>query len=1218
MTRSFWQDQRATIVLLPSAAEGAALFELAQNWAEVGLLGPALWVTPEKVEFPENQPVKVLASVMGKNRDGELVLVSVDLFEQLARENLRTIRLVKVRSMTPQREFDEIQNRIAHEVERALESVIPSRDVRDSQNYSTDFQILNLIAAPSAHSVKQRVEFEFDTGNTTLVASPEDRSSPWSTDAFIRDGDRFVGFVLMHLATIGGLWNGLPVGTFELFEREQSGAEQVWLSRVFVSTVLTDGLARRVAAQVLQEAQDPIGDPLKPPPGCAHIEDDSKDQYVDSMVDYMMKLDDAILDYRRPPQLEDPEKIDTGLFVTLADFFRFSGNKIVRIPYWAYRYVRGRVSGFVEKKLQGDDGIASVELALRTELLDYHDKTLLDRENSLAEKENQAKKSLRAPVRLSEIRSTPALWSSIREMVFGALDGGSDLSNKGFPLVNTTVRPIFRRVSDLFPHPDESFQVASNQELPEGSDKEIGWENLGDTHHLRSRLEQWQNEARQETDLLTTKIVTIQDQLDDVRETLDSLREALDARGGMEANSEGVLVPISEEKAKAVSQEKAAANALSAGFQKIAAGPSTDAEETTEGDNAPVEHAQESGSADGGTPATTDAEPGPGELGEGADPVGEEKTLLELVQEYRRLARDEEKLVKQLRKAERLAEKSSEREVEREAALEQLLKWQKSNERSLLWKVRERLDAALDTAQSDVRGFQQQLKEIEPHVPGTLIGLRKKFHKRLLITHGIVLLVAGVFAGFGALALQGGAGAVSQARDQILASQTALSAYDPLLGIPTAQNQASYVQNAADISGRIDSDLAAVESALEANPDDSSLLQQRDSLQADAGEVEGYRDALDNVLGYQGAQELGKAILERVAWITPVALAVTLMLLLIPYHRNWSNFRRSVDVQLVNLQRIERGNMVSRAEVERLKSIHKQALDWLKILAIATHTPWRVRPTWLDSGLRTLRMDSLPFAMRVAQAHEGDHSAFATLADSAHERLAQPGWRQRAFERLVTEIGQETGKPPTAFSLEALDNDLPHASNNSRAHLLKNMVSGSIQERVALTFLKPLIEELQGRAMANARPEVFQVEPDALEAIKTDMEGIEEYRKYEPWDEFLRHTLTLDRGGRDPVTALSPLAIADDRVIDGEHQEVMSYALIPEHISHRLDLSDNSGVTYVKYDSQTTRPLDVVLRADMVGPLPLNSLRLMSRADADVPHGGDTQSDAVEEERPAL
>ncbi len=1209
MTRSFWQDQRATIVLLPSADEGATLFDLAQNWAEVGLLGPALWVTPEKVDFPANEPVKVVASVMGKNRDGELSLVEIDLFEQLARENLQTIRLVKVRSMTPQREFDEIQNRIAREVERALESVIPSRDVRDSQNFSTDFQILNLIAAPSAHSVKQRVEFEFDTGNTTLVASPEDRTSPWSTDAFIRDGDRFVGFVLMHVATIGGLWNGLPVGTFELFDREQSGAEQVWLSRVFISSVLTDGLARRVAAQVLQEAQEPDGDPLKPPPGCAYIEDESKDQYVDSMVEYMMKLDEAILDYRRPPQLEDPEKPDTGLLRSLADFFRFSANKTVRIPYWAYRFVRGKVSGFVEKKLQGEDGIANVELSLRTEALDYHDRTLLDRERSLADRENQAKKSMKAPVRLSETRSTPALWSSIREMVFGALDGGSDLSNKGFPLVNTTVRPIFRRVSDLFPHPDESFQVASEQELPEGSGEEIRWENLGDAKHLRSRLEQWQSEAQQETDLLTTKIVNIQDELDEVREALDSLRQTLDAKGALEPDSEGKLVPVSDERARELSQEPEQANQTTPSAQDSEESERQE-EESSDAPGVQLAAMQRAGS---GSPESAHAGLVPHD---GA--ADEEKTVLELVKDYRRLARSEEELTDKLRKAEKLVNKSSEREIEREAALEQLLKWQKSNERSLLWKMRARLDAALETAQADVRGFQEQLKGIEPHVPGTLVALRRKFHKRLLVIHGIVWLVAGLFAGFGALALEGGAGAEKRAGEQILAGQAALVTYGPLAGIPAPADVETYVANATAISGQVADLLNTVDNALVSDPADSDLLQQQGALQDDSEVADQYLDALESLAASRDAQQLGKNVLQRVAWIAPTVLALALLFLLIPYHRDWANFRRSVDVQLVNLQRIERGNVVSRAEVERLKSLHKQTLDWLKILAIATHTPWRVRPSWLESGLKTLRMDALPFAMRVAQAHDGDHSAFATLSDSAHERLAQPGWRQRAFERLVNEIGQETGKPPAAFSLESLDNDLPHASNNSRAHLLKNMVSTSIQERVALSFLKPLIEDLQGRAMANARPEVFQVEPDALESIKNDMEGIEEYRKYEPWDTFLSHTLTLNRGGSDPVTALSPLAISDDRVIDGQHQEVLSYALIPEHISHRLDLSEGSGIGYRKYDSQTTRPLDVVIRADMVGPLPVKSLHLMSGQEADIPAPFSSDEEERDEVQPAL
>ena len=117
MSQGFWLDGKATIVVLPSGDEGKELFHLAENWSEVGLLGPALWVEPKRVSTPEGEPVVVEAVVLGNDRSGNHVQIAVDLFEQLAKENLNTIRLIQVRSVRPSVEFDEIQNTVARLVE---------------------------------------------------------------------------------------------------------------------------------------------------------------------------------------------------------------------------------------------------------------------------------------------------------------------------------------------------------------------------------------------------------------------------------------------------------------------------------------------------------------------------------------------------------------------------------------------------------------------------------------------------------------------------------------------------------------------------------------------------------------------------------------------------------------------------------------------------------------------------------------------------------------------------------------------------------------------------------------------------------------------------------------------------------------------------------------------------------------------------------------------
>lgn len=1201
MSKAFWLESRATIVLLPPSDEGLELFDLAQNWVEVGLLGPALWVRPESVEFPENEPVVVKAIVMGNDREGHQRLVEVDLFEQLARENLSIIRMVKVRSMSPRRDFDEAQNQIAKAVENALTAVIPSRDLRDNLNIHTRLQVTNLIAAPSAHVVEQRLKWELSSGNVTVVASPEDRSSPWATDAYIRSGERFVGFVLMHLATVGGLWNGLPVGTLELFEREESGGEQVWLSRVFVSSVLTDGLARRVAAQVLLDALDGETIADTPPAGCAYIEDDVRDDYINSMVSYMMTLDDAILGYRRPPLLEDPEKIDLSIPAQVVDFFRFAVNKILRIPYWAYRFLRGIVGGFVEGKLQGDDGLAQVEGDLRRDALDYHDRTIMDREFALADKEHEARKAASAPIRLSEIRSTPSLWASIREMVFGALDGGSDLSNKGFPFVDTRTRPIFRSVSHLFPNPDGSFALPVGITLPEGTPSQIGWENYGDAMGLARQLDTWQRGAAEATDGHNSMLADYTAELSKAKKRLAKVFELLADNDALVANSKGEMVPITIEEAH--SRSKNVQEPIDKGVLVDNHEESAEAENAKDGDQSgtPVEAGDSRESGVDSSRADIQAQL----VIEPSDEASPQKktdppvNLEELIREYKALSKRAKELVRLISEAEEASMRSQDREAERAEVVAAFGRWQVGNERSLLWKLRAQLANSMQTAESDLAIFTAALENVEPHEPGTLTKLRRAFHNRLLLTHGITWLLAGIAAGIGGGLYSYGGSGEGSAQLQIAQSQQALEPKGVTVGSPTRADLAVYLANSQEVREALTQNRDSARASLDADLENGDLAQAFLDAEALVTEAQVYGAALETLGVAWQAQELGRQILFWVALLTPIVLALTLMGLLIPYYRNWSVFRRNVDIQLTNLERIQKGNNVSRSEIERMKALHTQTIDWLKILALSAHTPWEVRPSWLESGLKTLHLDSLPFAMRVAQAHDGDHGSFSALIDSANERLAQPGWRQRAFERLVNEIARATGKSPKAFSLETLDRDLPHATNNSRSHLLKHMHHSDYLQRVAVQYLKPIIEELQGKAMATARPEVFQVERDALEELKGDIEGIDEYRKYESWDNFLSYTLTLGNGKPDPVTALSVMAIASEKVMEGEHEHVSSYALLPEHVHQKLDQANVAGIIMSPYDSRTARPLDSVIRVDLVGPISFNGLRLFSGESVD-------------------
>jgi hypothetical protein len=1159
----FWLDGRATIVVLPSGDEGMSLFALAENWSEVGLLGPALWVEPKRVSTPEGEPVVVEAVVLGNDRSGNHVQIVVDLFEQLAKENLSTIRLIQVRSASPTAEFDEMQNDVARQVEEAVYSVIPSGDTRNNRKAHLGFQVINLIAAPSAHTVEQRLQDVLaQGGGTTVVASPEDRSSPWSTDAFVRSGKKFVGFVLMHLATAGGLWKGLPVGTLELFEREGSAGESVYVSRVFVSSVLTDGLARRVAAQVLRDTIDPRVIETRAPLGAAYIEDGAKDEYIDSMVQYLMALDDAVLDYHRPAELEDPEKANVGIWAALGSFTRFAWSKSLRIPYWAYRFARNKLAMGLQKRLQGAEGFAEVERELREEPLDMRDRTILTRQSMLADRERAARAATAAPVRLSEIRSTPYLWSSIREMIFGSLDGGVDLSDKGFPRVDTTIRPIFRSPDDLFPSPESVFELTQSPSFPQGMPSSIDWDNYADAFEMGQRLETWAKASDTEVSTINALLGDFAIEIAEIDSRLPDIELSLREHDALEDLEDGRVKLVSISDAKLLDRKRMA----SASESELSESEADSAEEETTEEIDRVLPEQES----------------------------LEVSLEELVREHKSLSARKTALAKAVPEAEQKSLAAQDEAVLRREVLDEYRKWQETADRSLLWKLRSRMERAVASGHADLKSFQNGLESIEPHKSGTLSELRKNFHKSLLVTHLILLLVAGIVASTGWFFWSSGNSQVETlvplATEQQVALQEDLG--DPLP--VTRVNLPNLVSDAEVLRTDVATQVSEATDAVAADPADESAGSNLEELQTKQEAVGQYQESLSSLVLAYGLIDLGVEILFWTAIITPAVLVLSLLLLFIPYHRKWAGFERSVEIQLMNLERIEKGSAVCRSEIQRMTALHGQAIRWVKTMATVTHTPWQVKPSWLESGLKTLDLDSLPFAMRIAQADEGDTASFATLLDSAQSKLQQPGWRKQAFDRLIAGIQDATGRSGKAFSLEALDQDLPHASNNSRNHLEKYMSDDGVLQKVAVQYLKPLIEDLQGKAMANARPEVVQAEDDPLLEFRGDIEEVDEYSNRHKWDDFLSYTLTLDNGEADPVTALSVMSIAPEKIMEGEHENVSSYALIPEHVSSKLDPALTAGLTKQTYDAKIARPLDSVIRVDVVGPVNLRALRLVS------------------------
>lgn len=1116
MAASFWLDSTVSVILVPSGGQGDELMALVARWTTLGILGPALWVRPESVDTSSGGPPKIDAVVLGQSPEHAATTLTIDLFEVLAREPLRLVRLLKVRSAAPSREVDALQDEIADLVSKYLGYAMPMANPDENVlERRTQLARITLICAPTEFQLSERVEWAQDDAGTVLIASPEDRSSPWSGDAFVRENNRFAGFVLMHIATAAGLWNGLPTGTLELFHREASGHQSVWVSRVFVNMVLTNGLARRVAATVLDDtttagsgALDP--DSGTPSTGTVLISDARIDQYVTSLVHGAFELDDAKLDYNKPTRAGDPARTRVGFFRQVALFAQFSVGRITQIPRWAIRWFRRTANDRLNEKLQGADGRMVVGVDL-SDQLDARDRLLISRLANIHASEAFARTLAVSSVSASSIRSTPKLWSRLREIVFGSLDGSSDLSGIGFTPIEGNV-PVFARVNDVLPSPENVWQF-SGKFRPGGIPAMLRPTDVEQVDAVRDTIVTWVAVANSDVQTRQDRLTQVQAADAELTSGLDALTEELAALDAIEYDPSGearlsrpkrseaaaprstIAPPASKSKtAAAVAVAAEAASIQPAAAEREVVQPSaveslTPSPVTAAAAPAAPETTQHA-------TATVPVAAGPAQLARAVDDLRRDFARAKAQQkagdlQIAAITKGIDSAVRALR--------------ERTAELAGLDAWITSNERTFLWRVSRRMTDARNASRADLERLEAEVDSQEIPVGGELVRLRKEFHKGLLISWLVEILVAVVV---------------------ILV---------PII-FPAILAVAPW-----------------------------------------------YPATIVLVLSGLGA------------------LIITLIGILARYYRGWSHFERQVNVVLWRLEGVAEDVQHSRQEFQRLESLHGQAREWMDLLSIVIHDPWRVNPLWLEDDSELLGRDALPFAMQVAQVDAKDLAAAVRLKRLTSEALLVKGWRAAAFEQLLGEIRDRLGLDSQHFGVDALDGDLPHASNNSRRILRDHVSDRDLLEAVARHELHNLIEDVQSSLLHDARPSVSRQVADPLDAFSSDIEGIENGRGRLSWDEFLIGSLVGE--GRN-VTPLSALSVAPYELQRGYHQQVESYLLVPERLAPSLVFAEDSKMSAVPYSDEIARPLELVLRVDVAGPIPADAVRLWDR-------GHLAESDAV-------
>ena len=547
--RNLWRDSGLTIVVLPSGGQGDRLYEVAKLWTELKMLAPAMWVREELLDPVMDGPPKQTAIVLGNKLGGATDEVKVDLFQQLARQPLALVRLLVVRSAIPNVAFDEKQDALVSLLSKYLDWSMPSTiGSSEAIESVTSFVKLNLLTAPTDHSAQEGSRYVNHLFNANFVAATEDRATPNSGDAFVRYDQstlKFAGFTMMHVASLGALWTGLPQGTYELVKPGVWMGDKVFVSRVFLSAILTDGLARRASSRVLDSAGNAnsgfvdlnVGLPIE---GTFPIADADYEAWVAWMVGESFAFDGSVLRYKAAGAADESKSRDLTVWGQIVEFFKFCGDKLLRVPYFAMLWLYRALVKSLNATFQGGNRGASM-IAEPEERMDKRDQLLLDRLASVQENKAKADAALVSPVTPSHVRSSPELWNKLRRLVFGMLDG-SNLEQFNVPKTDNGW-PIFYKVAAVFNDPSEKLSVM-NPESDDEKQMDLDWNAVARVPEINGQFHAKTRALEIENQKTLEQLVAIRQELDakDLRiSALKSRLEELQPKAPTEEVEEEVL-----------------------------------------------------------------------------------------------------------------------------------------------------------------------------------------------------------------------------------------------------------------------------------------------------------------------------------------------------------------------------------------------------------------------------------------------------------------------------------------------------------------------------------------------------------------------------------------------------------------------------------------------------------------------------------------------------
>jgi len=194
----------------------------------------------------------------------------------------------------------------------------------------------------------------------------------------------------------------------------------------------------------------------------------------------VFERENGLFSFEEPVPAEELKWVKWTEWQGIKDFLAFAGKKIISMPKWCWIWTRRRIGKKLTDSLAGPDGGLVIGVD-QDDADDIRDKALFDAMATINGNIQEAQKALVTPFRRTNTASRPGLWSDIRQLIYGFLEGG-DLSKYGVENFDGRF-PIFSKVGDLIQDPKEVHPVPGPlSDLSEVT--EITWKNIDQAEGL--------------------------------------------------------------------------------------------------------------------------------------------------------------------------------------------------------------------------------------------------------------------------------------------------------------------------------------------------------------------------------------------------------------------------------------------------------------------------------------------------------------------------------------------------------------------------------------------------------------------------------------------------------------------------------------------------------------------------------------------------------------